>query len=159
MGISYWLVPLLAGRRLWNARLALVQAWLWFIGMALFSHALHRLGLLDMPRRTAIGSAPYVLPEWQTWLPLVAIGGTILFVSGMLYLLNLALTVTVAPCEAPADVQFAQAVAPADQAPAILDRWRPWLVLAAVLIVLAYGPTLAHLLATTALDTPPRRVW
>lgn len=159
MGISYWLVPLLARRRLWSARMALVQAWLWFAGMAVFSHALHRLGLLDMPRRTAIGSAPYVLPEWQTWLPLVAIGGAVLFLSGALYLINVVLTATRAPRQTPAPVQFAQAIATADQAPAVLDRWRPWLVLAAVLIVLAYGPTLAHLLATTPLNVPPRRVW
>ena len=59
MGITYWLVPYLSGRALWNRHLALVQVWLWFIGMAIFSHALHRLGLMGMPRRTMIGSASY----------------------------------------------------------------------------------------------------
>src|SRR5262245_52263847 len=40
MGITYWLVPVLRGRGLWSRGLALVQSWLWFVGMALFSFAL-----------------------------------------------------------------------------------------------------------------------
>ena len=43
--------------------------------------------------------------------------------------------------------------------PAILDRWRPWLALAALLILIAYGPSLAHLIATTPLTSPGFRVW
>jgi cytochrome c oxidase subunit 1 len=159
MGISYWLVPVLAGRRLWSPRLALAQAWLWFAGMVVFSNSLHRLGLLDMPRRTAIGAAPYTLPEWQAILPLVGIGGTVLFISGVLYVLNLLLTATVAPRATVAPVPFAQAVAGPETAPAVLDRWRPWLAVMAVLIVLAYGPTLVQLVTMTPLNTPPRRVW
>ena len=46
-----------------------------------------------------------------------------------------------------------------DHSPPILDRWRPWLALAAVLIAIAYGPTLLHLVATTPLTTPGFRVW
>ena len=33
-------------------------------------------------------------PEWKTLLPLVGIGGTLLFVSALLYFLNVVLTVT-----------------------------------------------------------------
>lgn len=46
-----------------------------------------------------------------------------------------------------------------DHAPVIFDRWRPWLALAVVLIVLAYGPSLLRLVATTPLDTTGMRVW
>ena len=84
MGVTYWLVPMLRGRRLWSARLAHASVWLWFGGMVIFSNALHRLGLMGMPRRTMIGAAPYVQPEWQAALPLVAVGGGILFVSALL---------------------------------------------------------------------------
>src|SRR5215813_10750335 len=69
------------------------QIWLWFIGMVVFSSSLHRLGFMGMPRRTAIGASAYVQPEWRAVLPLVGIGGTLLFVSGLLYFLNLVLTV------------------------------------------------------------------
>jgi len=79
--------------------------------------------------------------------------------SGVLYLLNLLLTVSVAPRERPGEVPFAEAVTGPEHAPAILDRWRPWLAFAAVLILIAYGPTLAHLLAATPFNVPARRVW
>jgi cytochrome c oxidase subunit I len=71
MGVSYWLVPYLRGRALWNRQLALAQAWLWFVGMGIFSHSMRRLGLLGMPRRTMIGASTYLglQPNWQADLP------------------------------------------------------------------------------------------
>ncbi len=159
MGITYWLVPYLAGRGLWSRRLALVQAWLWFGGMAVFSNALHRLGLMGAPRRTMLGAAPYVQPEWKAVLPLVGLGGSVLFLSALLYFVNLALTVVASRAPAPAMPAFAEALSGPDHAPVILDRWRPWLALAALLIAVAYGPTLVRLAITTPLTTPGMRVW
>ncbi len=159
MGITYWLVPHLSGRALWSRRLALVQVWLWFVGMIVFSNALHRLGLMGMPRRTMIGMASYVMPEWKAVLPLAGIGGTVLFVSALLYFLNLVLTLAVSRQPAPAPPEFAEALSGPDHAPAILDRWRPWLVLAFVLIVVAYGPVLVQLAISTPFNSPGLRVW
>ena len=159
MGITYWLVPHLAGRALWSRRLAQVQVWLWFLGVLIFSPTLHELGLRGMPRRTMIGHASYLQAEWQTLLPLVGIGGALMFVSAMLYFLNMALTASVsrrAPQPAPG---FAEALSGSDHVPAFMDRWRPWLTLAAILIVIAYGPMLVRLVATTPLTTPGFRVW
>ncbi|MBI4247221.1 MAG: cbb3-type cytochrome c oxidase subunit I [Candidatus Rokubacteria bacterium] len=159
IGITYWLVPHLAGRALWSRRLALAQVWLWFVGMAIFSHALHRLGMLGAPRRTMLGAAPYVTAEWKAVLPLVGVGGVILTVSALLYFLNLVLTLTASRGPAPAVPEFAEALSGPDHAPAILDRWKPWLVLAGALIVIAYGPPLLRLVLTTPLTTPGFRVW
>ena len=85
MGITYWLVPVLVGRGLWSRRLALTQVWLWTTGMAMFSYALHSLGLQGMPRRTWLAAATYGRPEWGDLTPLIGIGGAIMFVSAMLY--------------------------------------------------------------------------
>ena len=41
----------------------------------------------------------------------------------------------------------------------MLDRWRPWVTLAFVLIGIAYGPNLVRLALTTPLDAPGFRVW
>ncbi|MCI0483576.1 MAG: cbb3-type cytochrome c oxidase subunit I [candidate division NC10 bacterium] len=159
MGITYWLVPFLTGHQLWSRRLGLAQAWLWFIGMAIMSHAQHRLGLMGMPRRTMIGAAPYVQPEWRSLLPFVAIGGTMLFVSAMLYFANMLLTAVASREAAVIEVPFAEALSGPEHAPVILDRWRPWLVLAVALIAIAYGPTIIRLVTTTPFTTPGFRVW
>jgi cytochrome c oxidase subunit 1 len=159
MGITYWLVPLLRGRALWSRRLALVQVWVWVIGMFIFSNAMHRLGLMGMPRRTMIGAAPYIQPEWKPLLPLVAIGGSLLTLSALLYFANLLLTLVASRVPYTEGVVFAEAMSGVDHAPAVFDRFRPWLVLASILIVLAYGPSLARLIATTPFDTPGLRVW
>jgi cytochrome c oxidase subunit 1 len=56
-------------------------------------------------------------------------------------------------------VPFAEAMSGPEHAPAVLDRWRPWLALAIVLIIIAYGPTLARLVSITSFDSPGLRVW
>ena len=159
MGITYWLVPHLCGRALWSRRLALWQVWLWFAGMIIFSNTLHRLGLIGMPRRTMIGAASYLQPEWKALLPLVGIGGSILFVSSLLYFVNLVTTLVASRAPAPAPPEFAEALSGPDHAPAILDRWRPWIALAFVLIAVAYGPTLVRLAVTAPFNAPGLRVW
>ena len=112
-----------------------------------------------MPRRTMIGHISYMQPQWKTLLPLVGIGGALLFLSALLYFLNMVLTVTASRRVAQPAVEFADAVSGADHAPAFVDHWKPWLVGAIVLIAVAYGPTFVRLAATTPLTTPGLRVW
>ena len=159
VGVTYWLVPHLAGRVLWSRSLALAQVWSWVIGLLLFSPTLHELGLRGMPRRTMIGHAAYMQADWKTLLPLVGIGGSIMFLSMLLYFINMVLTVTVSQRGEQPVPQFAEALSGPDHTPAFVDRWRPWLVLAGLLIVVAYGPTLVRLVASTPLNTPGMRVW
>jgi heme/copper-type cytochrome/quinol oxidase subunit 1 len=47
----------------------------WFVGMIVFSNAMHMLGLLGAPRRTPLGEALYVPDEWDGHLLRVSIGG------------------------------------------------------------------------------------
>jgi hypothetical protein len=78
----------------------------------------------------------------------------------LLYFLDLVLTLVASRTPAPEPPEFAEAISGPEHAPAFLDRWRPWLVLAAAaLIVVAYGPTLLRLVLTTLLTTPGLRVW
>ena len=159
MGITYWLVPMISGRRLWSRGLALAQAWLWFGGMIIFSNALHRLGMMGMPRRTMIGAVPYMQPEWKPVLPLVGIGGTILFISALLYFLNLALTIWLSRAPSTEKLEFAESLSGPEDAPAIMDRLTPWVAATVVLIALAYGPTLLRLATTTPFNIQAFRVW
>lgn len=159
MGITYWLAPILSGRGLWSPKLALAQAWLWFGGMIVFSNTLHRLGTMGMPRRTMISAVPYMRPEWKALLPLVAIGGTILFISAMLYFLNLAMTAFASKEPAGIKLEFAETAPGHAEAPAVMDRLTPWVTATVVLIVLAYGPTIFRLATSTPFNIQALRVW
>src|SRR5690606_4458898 len=45
MGVVYWLVPHLTGRRLFSRKMAVLQTWLWFIGMAIMSRGMSWAGM------------------------------------------------------------------------------------------------------------------
>jgi hypothetical protein len=68
---------------------------------------------------------------------------------------------TVAASRQPVAVEIPGSTAPTviEEGPRILDRWWPWLAVAGVLTLLAYGPTIAELVSTTPLNASGYRVW
>lgn len=156
MGISFWLVPYVTGKQLYKPRLAVIQAWTWFVGMIIFSNAMHMLGLLGAPRRTPLGSAPYVPEEWSGHLLRTSIGGAILLVSVLMYAWVMLRTV-MGPKAAPEDVPtvpIAESIRDPQLTPLWLDRFKPWLIVAAVLIIVAYGPQLFDQIVNMELNAP-----
>ncbi len=83
MGVSFWLLPHLTGRKLYSPKLALASVWLWFIGMAVWALGGHWAGLHGVPRRSWVSALPHAQYE-QLYgsahfpLLLVGIGGVIL---------------------------------------------------------------------------------
>lgn len=159
MGINYWLVPYLTKRKLFSNTMGLAQAWTWLIGMAIFSHFMHLMGLAGMPRRTMVGAAPYVLPEWKALLPFALVGGLLMFVSAILFFTNMILTLTVGKRETDQEIPFAKAVSGPEDVPAVLDRFWPWVLGAVILVSINYGPTLYFLITTGRFNIPGLRVW
>ncbi|MDY7101759.1 MAG: b(o/a)3-type cytochrome-c oxidase subunit 1 [Actinomycetota bacterium] len=156
MGISYWLVPHLTGTALWGRKIAVAQAWVWFVGMIIFSNAMHVVGLLGAPRRTPLGDALYVPDAWNGHLLRVSIGGTILFVSLIMYVLvvvKTALGPKVAAGDVP-EVPIAESIRGPQLTPLWLDRFKPWLIAAGALVVLAYGPQLVDQILNMNLNAP-----
>lgn len=166
MGTMYWLLPHLTGRKLWNEKVALAQAWAWFIGMVIFSRGLHLLGLQGAPRRTMLGAAikadVYFNPDWRVPLIFVGIGGVILFISIILLYTNLIATPfagkKLAEDEVPEMPEAEAMVAPED-GPMWLSQWKPWFAATALLIVLAYGPILYELIRTAEATSPGFQPW
>ena len=150
-GILYWLWPALMGKPLYGRRVALWQAWTWFGGMLLMSNGLHILGLnFSTPRRSALGTAPYVQDAWQPMLIEAAVGGILLGISGLLfYWVIVGTAVQRKTLEEPIEMPVAEPYHPEEMEaqPAFLDTWRPWMITAVALILVAYGPVLITLIS------------
>lgn len=152
MATTYWLIPHLTGRRLFSRRLAVLQGWLWFIGMTIMSRGMAWAGTMGVPRRTALGSSPYILPEWLTAFNWVALGGVLLTVSGLLYFVILLATLLVSPrTEEKVEVPLAKPLLE-EQIPWYLDRFAPWIVGTAFLVLVAYGPAILDLISSGTVE-------
>ncbi|MEM7801924.1 MAG: cbb3-type cytochrome c oxidase subunit I [Chloroflexota bacterium] len=151
MGILYWLWPKLTNKPLFSRRAAIWQAWTWFGGMLLMSNGLSILGLnFSAPRRSALGTAPYVEASWQPLMIEAAVGGMLLGISGLLfYYVIVGTVVQRKTLESPIEMPVAEPYHPEEieKQPALLDTWRPWLAVAITLIVVAYGPLLISLIS------------
>jgi cytochrome c oxidase subunit I len=147
MGFSYWMLPRVTGRALVWPRVAMVQPYLWFIGMQFFSIPSHIAGLMGMPRRVYTGEF-HGNAAAAAWIPLVnlsAVGGVILFVSAMCYVFVLVGTMFVMPRGALGEIEYAEPMVAPVAGPSIWDRFGLWTAVAVLLILAAYAQPLYHL--------------
>ena len=157
VGMSYWLVPHITGKPLWRPKLAVAGAWTYFGGMLIFSNAMHTVGLLGAPRRTPLGLAPYVPSEWNGHLFRVAVGGAIMWIGLMTFVVVVAVTAFQRkrlPAGEFVDIPVAESLDDPNNIPLWLDRFKPWLIAAAVLIILAYGPQMLDQIFGIQLTSP-----
>jgi len=138
MGITYWLIPLIRGRGLLSAKMALWQVHTWSIGMMVFGYSYGAAGLLGVPRRTDLGAAPYINEQAIPYLNLSIVGGVLLLISGILFFANVfgTLFLSKKPLteEAPIDTYVKT------QAPLWMEKWGLWLSIVAILTVIAWAP-------------------
>lgn len=156
MGISFWLIPYLTGRKFTKRlqKLAFIQIGSWSVGMLLMSTAQHILGLFGAPRRTAYSgyNGNVNALEWFDGIlsnhVTMAVGGTILFLSAMLLVYIVANLLFVAP-EAKLKEEFEEfPIAESDKShtPKFLENWWIWIGVAVVLILMAYALPLSHMI-------------
>ena len=124
--------------------------------MIIFSNAMHMLGLLGAPRRTALGDAPYVPESWDGHLLRTSIGGAILLVAVITYVVVIVQTVRSPKVdrELVPTVPVAESLRDPQLTPDWLDRFRPWLIAAGVLLALSYGPQLVDQIFDMRLNAP-----
>ncbi|MBM7605498.1 cytochrome c oxidase subunit 1 [Metabacillus crassostreae] len=148
MGLTFWLIPYLTGRKLTKAiqKLAFIQVITWSIGMLLMSTSQHILGLLGAPRRTAYAGYmddPNALEWFQGILSnhvTMAIGGTILFLSAMILIYIVFYTLLASPKANSIEdtVEFPMAESDVSDTPKFLENWWIWIGIAIALIAIAY---------------------
>ncbi len=148
MAICYWMVPYLTGRELWGRKIAVAQTWLWLIGVLTFSRGQMWAGLEGMPRRTEISAAPYLEEQSYVWdwgNYLTAIGGSIMFLSSVLFFM--VILGTLGNSKAVTGVQevpIADVIHGPQRSWAMLDDLKIWAAIAIVLTLLVYGEVLWH---------------
>ena len=159
MAGTYWILPQLTRRRVYSRTIALFQVILWFIGMTLMSNAMHRAGLIGMPRRTAepqydgftfdAGFSTVAELDFQ-----IAIGGTLLFISLVLFLGNVIVSLFEGPMEGPVDFSLDDPLSGPEDSPKVLDNLWLWTAIAIVLVVLAYSLPIAAIISDGGLFGP-----
>lgn len=146
-GVTYWLIPHLTGRT-YTKRLNRMGIWLtvvWTLGMLLMSSAMHIVGLLGAPRRTAYttyGDHPTAL-SWLSYEAVMAIGGAILFIGIIILVISIVMMFR-AP-KGQEEFPIAEIHEHAGTVPAWLDKWGVWLGILAVLILFAYTVPIADI--------------
>ncbi|HSA91927.1 MAG TPA: cbb3-type cytochrome c oxidase subunit I [Terriglobales bacterium] len=154
MGATYWLLPRMLGRELRFRGLARVQPYLWFLGMALFSTSYHLAGLRGLPRRVYSASLTGEYGEaWHGLTKVAAAGGTILFLSALAFVTVVLATWVAGKKISPPAFEFAVSLRPAT-ALTLWDRFGMWTVVAVVLLAVAYGYPLIHLLSQQRWGSP-----
>lgn len=161
-GIAYWLIPHLTGRVLTGRMhsLANLQTILWAIGMFFMSGAMHTVGLLGAPRRTAY-TTYQDHPDALGWIPYevtMAVGGSILFIAILLLMFILTDLAFFAP-KGKEDFPIGTVADRAEKTPFILENWRLWLTVATVLILVAYTVPVVHMIEHAPPSSPGFKFW
>ncbi|MGV3465147.1 MAG: b(o/a)3-type cytochrome-c oxidase subunit 1 [Heyndrickxia sp.] len=169
MGLTFWLIPYLTGRKFTKSlkRLAFIQIITWSIGMLLMSTAQHILGLLGAPRRTAYagynGNSEAL--NWFNGIisnhVTMAIGGSILFLSAMLLIYIVAMSLFVSP-KAQREIDFVEfpiAESDTSNTPRYLENWLLWIGISLALILIAYGIPLSHMIQHAPPGSPGFKTW
>jgi cytochrome c oxidase subunit 1 len=156
--IAYDIWPHLTGRALDCLGLMRAQLWLWFIGMIVLSFPWHWVGILGMPRRMAFYdyADPAIAPQAAS-VVMSVIGGALLVVSGVLFLVILARGQVNSRVE-PEAYRFSVAVRPPRSVPAALNGLGLWLALMIALTVVNYGFPIVHAMATPGTAVPAVKI-
>lgn len=161
-GISYWLIPHLTGRQLTKKmnKLALIQGWIWLIGMSFMSGSMHAEGLLGAPRRSAFSTynGAKQAAEWIPYQIAQAIGGSILFLGIILVLvifINLAFFAPKGDQEFP----VGEAERPDEKAPMVFENWKLWLGITVMLILFAYTIPFIDMIQNAPIGSKGYKTW
>ncbi len=149
MGVAYWMIPYLTGRQLWGRRWANASSWIYTIGVFIFARGMISAGLDGMPRRIYRAQATYTSPAWDLGGALTGIGGTLMFIGILVFFIVIVITIVAGrKGNVPADIPWSETLQPPK-----LNGWEPkldrlgmWIIVAIVLIVIAYGPFFASYL-------------
>lgn len=150
IGMSLYLYSTMSGKKVFIRKVATIIPYLWVFGMLIFSFGMSWGGLRGEPRRTNLGLT-YLNPKSELfradWVPtttLALLGGIIMFIAGMLFIIIFFGTILSKKTQEGAlDIPVSEAYHDEKRVP-LFDKFKPWLVTMIVIILIAYIPALIN---------------
>jgi cytochrome c oxidase subunit I len=146
IGMSLYLFSKTSGKKIFMPKVAVIIPYLWVIGILIFSTGLSWGGLIGEPRRTNLGMTylnpkhELFTPEWVPTTTLALLGGIIMFIAGMLFLVVFFGTMFKKRTqEAMLELPESETLHNEKRIP-LFDSFKPWLVAMGVVLVVAYVP-------------------
>jgi len=93
--------------------------------------------------------------RWKVLTGISAAGGILLFVSAAFFVMVVMGTWLAGRKNEQPEIEFAEPLEPAPAPVALLDRLGLWTVVAVVLVLVAYGYPIWHLISTPHFGSPP----
>jgi len=161
IGMSTYLYAKLSGKKIFLPKVNVIVPYLWMMGVLLFSTGLMWGGLIGEPRRTNLGmtylnkASPLFHPEWVPTTLLALCGGIIMFIAGMMFIVVFFGTMfSKKKEEAMLELPVSEAYHDEKRIP-IFDRFKPWLVIMGIIIVVAYTPAILNANKNPGMGAPP----
>jgi cytochrome c oxidase subunit 1 len=160
IGGSLMLLTMLTGREVAFKRINVWVPYIWALGILVFSTGLFHGGVLGEPRRTNLGlsyanpSSPLYRADWQFSHIVGAIGGTIMVTATLLYFIVFFGTL-LKKKTAEGSLEFPVSEPYHDEDVASVQNLRPWLVAAAILLIVAYTMPFVELAKGKYEGAPP----
>jgi cytochrome c oxidase subunit I len=161
VGMSLHMVASITGKEIRYKNFYTMMPYLWTIGILIFSSGLMWGGLMGEPRRTNLGLT-YLNPESSMfrseWVPttqLALLGGVIMTIAFILYLVPFIATL-MSKVRREKEIDFPVAETLHEEKPiAVLQTFRPWIIVMILVIILAYVPALMDVWKYTGKGAPP----
>jgi cytochrome c oxidase subunit 1 len=165
LGMSLMMICQFRGVPVPFPRLNLWSPWLWLIGVCIFSTGLSVSGVLGEPRRTNLGlmynnpaMAPH-LSKWYFWDMMGAVGGSIMFLSTVLFFLNFFAAMFMKSREERGTIRFPTSEAHHNERLPWFENFKPWVALMILAITIAYVPPLYQILTGKHEKAVPYLPW
>lgn len=160
IGMSTYLYSKMSGRKIFMPKVNIIIPYLWTIGVLIFSTGLMWGGLLGEPRRTNLGmtylnpKSEFFRPDWVPTTTLALLGGIIMFIAGMLFIFVFFGTMFRKKNEAAMlELPVSEAYHDEKRIP-LFDKFKPWLVVMAIVLVIAYVPAFLNVNKNTGPKAP-----
>jgi cytochrome c oxidase subunit 1 len=159
LGMSLFLVSKLLGKPVYAPHSAVWVPWLWLAGIAVFSTAGSINGIAGEPRRTNLGltylnpESELFRPEWQGYGLMMAVGGMIMFLACVLWFICFFGTL-IGKAVAEGELDFPVSESLHVERAGWVANFRPWVVVAVLLILISYVPPILGLSKGTFNNAP-----